>query len=135
MQTANIMVALGGDRTNTVPREKVTVAEIAVLGHIHGRDAIFDVEPLGEEEVDNREELARIKHTYGGARDNDGRSMVEQVYPGAAARLFERLKDLGLDESQFKALKRATVNDEVDETPLEPLKPLKKKAKADDILD
>lgn len=120
MQTANIMLALGGDKGNSVPKYGVTAAEIAVLRAIHGDDAVFDVEPTGDEattEVENgeprkrtnREELSRLSLAYASGRlfGTDIRA-VSALFPGAAARVFEDIDELGLSEEAFKAESRVT---------------------------
>jgi hypothetical protein len=136
MQLINCLVALGGDERNTVPKRAITVAEAAVLQRIHGHDAIKDIEPasagdvtdvqqrleteyaeLGGFKVDktpgsitvtNRGELARLRHKYGNAKDEDGKPLIEALYPGAAAQVFVNLEDIGFPESCFKAISRAT---------------------------
>lgn len=117
MQTANIMLALGGDKGNCVPKYGVTAAEIAVLRAIHGDDAVFDVEPTGEDALaedgerkrTNREELTRLQHQYASGRlfGTDVRA-VGALFPGAAARVFEDIDELSLSEEAFKAESRAT---------------------------
>ncbi len=111
MQTANIMLAIGGDRGNTVPKYAITVAEIALLRAIHGDDAVFDVEPLKDPAMDegvrvsNRAELNRLRRVYD-AKDADGNRIVDQIYPGAAARVFETLDEIELPEDYFKPTER-----------------------------
>ena len=111
MQTANIMLAIGGDRGNTVPKYAISVAEIALLRAIHGEDAVFDVEPLGTPAMDegvvvsNRAELNRLRHIYD-AKGADGNRVVDQVYPGAAARVFETLDEIDLPDDYFKPTER-----------------------------
>lgn len=111
MQTANIMLAIGGDRGNTVPKYAISVAEIVLLRAIHGEDAVFDVEPLEAPATDdgvavsNRGELNRLRRTYD-AKDADGNRIVDQVYPGAAARVFETLDEIDLPEEYYKAIER-----------------------------
>ena len=111
MQTANIMLAIGGDRGNTVPKYAISVAEIALLRAIHGEDAVFDVEPLEAPAMDegvavsNRAELNRLRRVYD-AKDADGNRIVDQVYPGAAARVFETLDEIDLPEDYFKPTER-----------------------------
>jgi hypothetical protein len=106
MQTANIMVALAGDRGNTVPRYGVTAAEIAVLRAIHGEDAVHDVDPIdGGVRRSNRDELRRLKETYmAGGKTHPA---VEALYPGAAARVFENIEELELPDEAFKPTGRA----------------------------
>lgn len=103
MEIANVIVSLGGDGGNTVPKFGVTAAEIAVLRAIHGEDAVHDIEPIGDKRVNNREELSRLKLIYGGAKDGNQNAFVDLLYPGIAARIFETLEELDLPEEFFKA--------------------------------
>jgi hypothetical protein len=105
MQIANVMVAIGGDSGNTVPKVGVTAAEIAVLRSIHGEEAVFDIEPAGSIERGNREERQRLVETYP-ARDGENKLIVEQLFPGAAARVFVAIDELALPEEFFKASAR-----------------------------
>lgn len=108
MQIANIMVALGGDKGTTVPKYGVTVSEIAVLRAIHGNDAVFDVEPLGEVDRTDREEIRRLTDEYGRARGGDGNvEIVKNLFPGAAARAYQTLDELEIDETFFKPIAHA----------------------------
>ena len=106
MELANALVALNGDRGNTVPVMRATPAQIAVLCAIHGQDAVFDIQPL-DEEIDrsNRDELNRLARKYTG-QNEDGTPIVRVVYPGASPILHRTLEDLGLPEDQFKATER-----------------------------
>lgn len=109
MQTANIMLALGGDKGTTVPKYAITCAEIAVLQAIHGNDAVFDIEPNEDVDRTSREEIARLAGIYGLAKMNGPTGevpVVASLFPGAAARVHQSLDELGLDESLFKAERR-----------------------------
>lgn len=107
MELANIMLKLGGDDANTVPKYGVTAAEIAVLCAVHGSDAVFDIEPTAETvRRSAREERDRLLALYP-AKDQDNNDIVLSVYPGMTPMLHTELADLGLDESLFKATKRA----------------------------
>lgn len=125
MQLANIMLGIGGGRDNTVPKYEVTPSEIAILQAIHGEDAVHDVEPL-DEEVDrsNREELTRLRALYGGAKDGNSNIVFDSLFPGAAARAFQTLDELGLPDIFFKAQVRMKAKPAAD-------KPKKGKAKAE----
>jgi hypothetical protein len=118
MDFVNCLVALGGDRGNSVPKTRVTAAEIAVLQAIHGEDAVFEIEYIGDEDalelpkISRRAELERLKNRYA-ARNEDNLLIVEKVYPGDAARIFERLDDLNLDSSLMKS----APSKEIDDTP------------------
>lgn len=109
MQTANIILALAGDTGNTVPKFGVTAAEIAVLRLLHGEDAVFDIEPVGEIQQSHRAEIERLSKLYGKTQP-DGRYVapaVSTLYPGAAARVFEKISELDLPEELFKPVERA----------------------------
>lgn len=112
LQTANILLAIGGDRGNTVPKYKVSAAEIALLRAIHGDEAVFDIEPLDEPATEdgvalsNRAELTRLRFAYDMAKV-EGVRVVDMLYPGAAARVFETLGELELPEELFKPLAHA----------------------------
>lgn len=111
MQIANILLSLGGDHGNTIPKFAVTAAEIAVLRAIHGDEAVNDIEPLGDVKRSNREERARIGAIYGQAKIPDTKqSIVESLFPGAAARVFETLEELDLPGEFFKATGRLTAS-------------------------
>jgi hypothetical protein len=108
METANIMLALGGDPGNTIPKFGVTASEIAVLQAIHGNEAVTDILPTGKIERKSREELGRLHRLYGKSRaENSPHTFVEILFPGAAARVFTTLEELEIDESFYKAEKRA----------------------------
>jgi hypothetical protein len=128
MQTANVMVALGGDTGNTVPKYGVTAAEIAVLRSIHGNEAVFDIEPVGEVQRGHRDERQRLVEGYR-SKDSDGKSIVEGLFPGAAARVFETLDELELPEELFKTTERMKAVADAPEAPAENA-PKSKKAAA-----
>ena len=107
MQTAHILLALGGDQGNTVPKRDVTAAEIAVLMAIHGNASVTNIEPVGNINQGNRAELARLRQTYGRAMDADNNSIVGKLFPGAAARVFETLDELEIPEDFYKPTARA----------------------------
>lgn len=107
MQIATIMLALGGDMGNTIPKYEVTAAEIAVLNAIHGGSAVHDIEPTGDIVRSNSTELSRIRAIYGGAKDSEDNRIVDILFPGAAARVFSEISELEIDESFFKPLSRA----------------------------
>lgn len=108
MELANIILALGGDRQNTVPKYHVTPAEIAVLISIHGNDSVYDVLPL-EDTVDRsvREEMDRLIRLYP-AKDEDNRLIVTKVYSGQSPVMHTTIEDLGLPEESFRTLERVS---------------------------
>jgi hypothetical protein len=133
MQKANILLALAGDKGNTVPKYGVTIAEIAVLMELHGNESVTDIEPIDEVPTNHRAERARLLELYGRMEDGKFTSKaVEKLFPGAAARVFEHLDELELPEEFFKAEKRVStatraVHVEDDETDAAAPKPAKGK--------
>jgi len=106
MDYANILLSLAGDDGNTVPMIAVSAAEIALLSAIHGEAAVNEIEPCAapaDAEPHNRAELRRLREKYGRAKDDNDTAIVDVLYPGAAARVFETLDELGIDESFYKA--------------------------------
>ena len=108
MQTANVMLAIAGDARNTVPKYGVTAAEVAVLRYIHGDDAVFDIDVLDEDvKRTHRQEIGRLTEDYG--RQEGERRVspaVAELYPGAAARVFETFAELELPDELYIAEKR-----------------------------
>lgn len=134
MKLANIMLAIGGGRDNTIQKYGVTAGEIAVLRAIHGEDAVFDVDPTDDDALNddgslrkNRQELGRLKAVYGKASDGNGAPFVEGLYPGAAARVFEDFDEIDLPDDYFKATGRVKAVAPVRATPA-PAPKLKTKA-------
>lgn len=121
MQFANIMLALGGDKGTTVPKSEVSASEIAVLQLIHGKDAVFDVEPVELDEDDerakrtDREEIRRLSEIYGRAKvdteDGTQVSVITALFPGAGAKAVTDLKDLDIPEEFYKAKSRVSADD------------------------
>ena len=107
MQLLDGLLALGGDRRNTVPLDAITVAEARALQAIHGDDAVHDVQPLDRHvAVRPRDELARLAAKYKG-KDEDGRLIVATLFPNGSG-MPQTVEDLGLDESLFRVLSRVT---------------------------
>lgn len=105
MQLATVMLALAGDRANTIQKFDVTPSEVAVLQRIHGTDAVFDIAVTGDDKRTNRQERERLTEAYG-KMTVDGQyesPAVNSLFPGAAARLFETFDELELDESLLAA--------------------------------
>jgi hypothetical protein len=119
MQYANIMLALGGDRGTVVPKTEVSASEIAVLRLLHGQDAVFDVEPLKVDEDlakrTSRQEIQRLTELYGRARvqgpDGNDVSVINILFPGAAAQAIKELDDLDIPHEFFKAKSRVTIEE------------------------
>lgn len=130
MQTANILLSLGGDAGTTVPKYGVTASEIAVLRAIHGPDAVRDIEPIGNVERSDRDEMRRLHEIYDRAGVKPQEQVVSEIFPGAGAAAIKRLDDLDLPEEFYKAERRMkpTASDE----PEAPKAKRGRKAKSDE---
>lgn len=99
MQTLNVLLALGGDMGNSIPKYGVTIAEAAVLRFIHGEQSVHNIMLVGSVTRTHRQEIGRLQKTYG---KYDGERWVSKavnaLFPGAAARVFETLDELDLPE-------------------------------------
>ncbi len=105
MQTANILLAISGNRGHTVPKYNVTPAEVAVLRFLHGDDAVYDVEVLKETARRTaRQEVERLRQLYSRRDGADLESpAVKALYPGFDARVEMTFADLELHETLYKA--------------------------------
>lgn len=128
MQTADILVSLGGDTRNTVPKYEVTAAEIVVLLTIHGDDAVHDIKPRGFVDRSTRDEMDRLHAAYGAAKDSEGKRLIDQVYPGRAPVLHMDLSSLELEDAHYAATARETPEAKAKAKPR-----AKGKAKAEDV--
>lgn len=100
MQVANIMLALGGDPGQVIPKFSVTPSEVAVLRVIHGADAVSEIEVVGAVNRAHRVERDRLVEAYGRGINGEIRApAVDALFPGVAARLFETFDEIdGSDE-------------------------------------
>ena len=121
MEFADIQLALGGDKGNTVPK-RVTVPELGLLRAIHGEDAVFDIRPVvSKRQVDPRMEMARLREEYQ-AQDADGRRIFELTYPGANPVAPLLLSELHLPSELFAAVSRLSPDTTIKRGPGRPRK-------------
>lgn len=105
MQRANVIVRLAGSLTNTVPKFGVTPAEILLLRRIHGGDdAVVDIRPTEfDKKIRVEAEYERLAQIYdggsgfGSSPDEDRKSHMETMFPGAIKRLPMTLEEIGID--------------------------------------
>jgi hypothetical protein len=48
LKVYNCIVRIGGDIGNTVPKHRITAAEVLVLKRLHGEDSVLDIEEAGK---------------------------------------------------------------------------------------
>jgi hypothetical protein len=91
MQRCNVTVRVGGSLLNTVRLLDVSPAEIQVLQHIHGDDAVVDICSAGNDQgKQNIDEEARLVAKY-------KQRAFSEVFPGKRPQLPKTLKDIGID--------------------------------------
>ena len=111
MQVAHILLSLGGDDGNTVPKSGVTPSEVAVLRLIHGEDSVKEIQPYGQINRTSRGERQLLVEKYGRMIEGVRRApAVDELFPGVAARLYETFDELELPEEFFKAAKRVSAS-------------------------
>ena len=68
MELLSCSVAIGGDIRAVVPKPKVSVAEILLLQHVHGANAVTNIKIVGEMDGDSTSERDRLGSFYGDER-------------------------------------------------------------------
>lgn len=90
MQVCTVSVNLAGNQNSQVIGKVVTVPEIQLLQHIHGKDAVFDIVPVDETNRVPQEEIERLQQTYGPDK-------FAAVFTGAFPKLPQTLAEIGMD--------------------------------------
>lgn len=136
MQRVNCTVRLGGQVGNTVAKENVTAAEIAILLAIHGEGSVVDIQPIQMCKTPHGQERQRLAEHYGA-------KIVDAIFPGQFARLPVTLKEVpGLSEVEGGT--EAVEDEEEDDLPplagsdeaiLQASEPVTEAAFADDVDD
>lgn len=110
MQHCSVLVARGGDLTNTVLRENVSVPEIGVLISLHGIDGILRVPgTTSEKAVKHLEEYDRIANIYGVAATTAilGQRVFNIALPTRLSAVFADVADEPEDAEQEEPAKAA----------------------------
>lgn len=108
MQLYNCVVRHAGNLGMTVHKIDLSAAEIVVLRHLHGADAVVNVSPSRETRLDSRKVRERLVELYG------DKAIVE-CFPGATPRLPATLAEAGIEEEGEGAV--ASESDEHDDAP------------------
>lgn len=122
MQQASIMLNIGGDSRNQVPKHHVTPSEVAILRMIHGDDAVSEVAIYPDEvKRSSKVERERLHEIYAKGTPNGERRCLplDQLFPGVAARLYQSFEEMELEEHFFKAghaPARETIEEDEEET-------------------
>lgn len=91
MQRAIVTVLLAGDMLNTAVKTGVSPAEILLLRHIHGDDAVTNITAQGNDRGKvGLDEKDRLKRAYSA-------KAFTEVFPGAAPKLPDTLKEIGIN--------------------------------------
>lgn len=147
MELASILLNIGAEGVSIVPKYDVTPSEAHVLRTIHGADAVTEIDVTGEVARSSRAERERLLRLYGRTDENGNNRapVVDQLFPGIAARMFETFEEAfdveGDDAMFFKTEDTKIVQDPVERAERElaaemaaeptPKKPRAKKAKAE----
>jgi len=118
MELATCMLALGGDAGQTIQKYNVTPSEVAVLRLIHGNDSVTEIVKIGKVDRPMRVERARLVEAYGRGMDGVIRCpAVDSLFPGVAARLFERFSEIEGYEDDVEVDLSAEVVERFDAAP------------------
>ena len=101
MQLCNITVRIGGSLLHTVPLTDATPAEILVLKHLHGDDAVVDIMPtrMGKTKQDSEWERLSAKYDKASSMSvlgDSSKSIMASLFPGAMRKLPITLKEIGM---------------------------------------
>lgn len=91
-------VRLNGSVTNEVPKIGVTAPELVLLQHIHGADAVSNVEHHSQVQRDEEEERERLVSTYGTSAK--GIQRVENVLGMSHQPLPTKVPGINLPEAK-----------------------------------
>jgi hypothetical protein len=64
VQIYDCKVRIGGSLFNEVRKAGATAAEVHLLKHIHGHDAVVEIRPVGAIEIDDEDERERLGIAY-----------------------------------------------------------------------
>lgn len=91
MDIVNCKVRHRGDMHHTISRYEIDVVEVMVLRHIHGEDAVVEIQVVGHTRKPGKQVIDRIDQLYGA-------KIVEEVFgknlQQAAASLPKTLADI-----------------------------------------
>lgn len=121
MQTCDCTVHLGGDLRMQVRKRNVTVAEIAVLQAIHGRDSVVDIQVTGRlNRYGPVRERDRLRAIY---QRNPEKPYVDQLFSGPVPVLPTKLSELvlvdGHEEEEADSVVVDAVRFDQDGAPIE----------------
>jgi len=122
MQVASIMLNLGGDAGYQVTKYNVTPSEVHVLQMLHGTDAVNEIEITDDIPRSSKAERERLMQLYAQPQPDGSRRspVIDGLFPGVAARLYEKFDEMELDEIHFKTQdqkateRRASAKDPLD---------------------
>jgi hypothetical protein len=110
MQTASILLAIGGERDMQVPKFGVTPAEVMLLRAIHGEEAVTDINIIGDEDRNSRAERERLFSLYAKSDPSGAFKLpvLDALYPGVSSRLPTEFSELELADEFYVAEVRKT---------------------------
>lgn len=103
MQYVNCHVFLSGDRNHSVALNNISVAEVVVLRHLHGSDAVHDIEPTVSRKANHNQVMDQLLSRY----STRARDIRETIFPGASPQLPTTLNHIGIDRADVKSRRAA----------------------------
>lgn len=101
MQMVSGTIRLAGKVDHQVFRSEdapMSVAEVAVLRHLHGNDAVVEIRPVRNDKRSHQAERRRLEEFYGEAA-------VTTLFPGLHTKLPVSMKDIEIEEIEEPAEK------------------------------
>lgn len=114
MQHASCFVQLSGDLGTMIAKSPVTPAEVILIRAIHGDESVSKIELLDggtNDKSSHAQELQRLRDHYT-AMTEDGKSVIDKVFPGHAPQLPTTFREIGIDLSGPKSARRADAPEE-----------------------
>lgn len=114
MRVVRVDVMLAEQLYQQINGKIVTIPEVSILTHLHGKNAVLNVQPLPKDwqpenerekrmvKGDQNEERERLRAEYGINRKT-GVLVADEVFPGAIAKLPDTLAEIGMDPSTLAA--------------------------------
>ncbi|MBG6172670.1 hypothetical protein IWQ55_000303 [Labrenzia sp. EL_208] len=114
------LLALGGDKDNTVPVTDVTPSELLVLRFIHGDNAVHDLEFYDLPSDRERDfpldgEFQRLLEKYPARQDGESKPPVQEVFPDPRKGYVHSFRECQIPVDCLKATGRVEIPEFIDE--------------------
>ena len=89
MQKATGVVRVGGSLLHTVTKTGITPGELVILKHLHGPDAVTQLELDRADFTDSYDEWGRLEKRYGA-------TVMRELFPGPVREVPSQFSDVGI---------------------------------------